>query len=366
MEELIDESIAQIVEICKKIASVVEEDYTTTEIVIYGLNSKFFSGKGIHLAAGYEKDINPKTLTHWEARDIKKYTVGASNIKYFTSGNTTPSQLGKQLDSMAASNGPDRDLKNILKMKKVPNKLKEFGIKTNGNVYICGSNKNLSCNPDGVFSWNGVLCPVEVKCKNTLHKLEREIVQQTFRNKKGDDKVSLEEAKKRFIQKKSLGRASGDNKSSDEKYDPRKDKKKKKMKVKYNLPAKEEPKATKRKPSVVPKPDSAFSLCDGSVLSNHLLGVKGHFRSKSQSRYSFHNSTFDFEDRVPQKIITAHMRQLKTQMYLMKAPVCLLIYRDDESVYYSLIPRPPGLCESYLDIHKNVKEFFDRNVKPCV
>lgn len=354
MEDIIEGGISEMIKHCKRIASAVEEDYIAAQIILYGLNCKFFKARGIILSAEYRKDIRPKVIPHYEARDVKSYAVGASDISYFTSGNMTKTQDIKQRKASDASTGVDADLVNILKLKNAPEALKGFGITVNTNVYVSNLHGNISCNPDGVFLWRGALCPVEVKSNSKLIKLEAKITKQTFRNKRGASKISLKEAKAMAIDGKDFIDDPDDNL-----FDPKGGRK-----SNNKIRSKSNPQSQKRLKKIrnknVVKPDSARSLCHDSVRSNALSRAKGFSRSKSQSRYAFHNSGFDFEDRVPSKVITAYMPQLKTQMYVMKSPVCLLIYRDEMSVYYSVLERPAGLCDFFVDVHKNVKRYFDK------
>lgn len=229
----------------------------------------------------------------------------AGNAKYFTTDTLTKSKknaLDKAGD-LATISGVDQPLKGISYSKHRPDLLSIISTKV--TTYVYDENPDVSATPDGVLTYHGVQCPIEMRCSaRSGSKMNRS--REASKNKKIDQDDSYEEEKQ----------SKRTNVKSADRYG--------------------------KGMAVQPQLSTLVSTSENSS-SNW-----------SKNKCSFSGKALTFVNgSCPTEVRGDKRAQMQVQMFCMCAPFAVLIHRSDTVVTYEVIERAADCSTHVKNMQKN-------------
>ena len=283
------------------------------ELLMYVLD--IASNKEVHIGESLLMNIRIlgiKELTKEERTNIRSYGISSGIAKDFTTSTHTLTKEKRLEDNLCEEYNPqpDEGLKSLLHSKVKPSIIN--GTASKARTFTNNQLPTVSSTPDGIYDFYGVMCPIEFRKAND--------------GKKKKDRSRHEES----------------SDESDEEYSS------KTMSGPY----------LKNVSRSIKKNSYSLSL-------NNISTPPAITKRKGPKQLSQQSRALTWKEGVPKTISNDKRAQLNHQIYCLRAPFGLLIYRSQSSVYYEFIERTKQCVSSTLERQNNFLNFQkDYEAKP--
>lgn len=281
--------------------------------------------------------------------EIKTRTMGSSMVRYFTQDTDTNSKEKKYTQQLEyGSNAEiDKDLKRIISSPNLPSDLLLLKIELNKVIFVSPKYKTISARPDGTCLIDKLVSPVELLTSKLASEMARYATYDQIRQKADTDYSSIiDEAKtsaknsiamsKSGVKERSRGNSKKVVEKKDEDYDP--NKRSRKKPIKYHTSER--------------------------ILGEETYSEKKKRESEKKSisqrtrRYIEH-LTF-VNSMPPVRSLNEKKQQLYAQMISMQVSKGLLLYWNEETVYYSVLSLPAKAAKKISEACDNFDKWIDR------
>ncbi len=250
------------------------------------------------------KYLGIKELTHTERNQIRDLGVSSGIAKDFTTPTLTETKRIRwehNTEELYIPN-PDEGLRSLLNSKTKP--INIYGIASKARTFINTQTPYLSATPDGIYDFFGVLCPIEFRKAKEVKKIKE---------------------------------VKDDADEDDSSYDEHSDHPSSISNIKGDL------KLIKR------------SRYQRSL--NNLSQSSSLVKRKGPKKLSTKSQALEWREGVPQCILNDKIVQIKHQIYCLRAPFGLLLYRSNLVVYYQFIERDNQCVNLALERQNNFLNF---------
>lgn len=276
----------------------------TKELLLYVID--IAAGKGVvieHALLMTIKHLGIRILTSEERNQIRQFGVSSGIAKDFTTPALTETKCKRWEDNLEEiyMPNPDEGLRSVLQSKTKPNII--HGTASKAQTFINSQMPHMSATPDGIYDFYGVLCPIEFR-------RAKEFKKNTERSRDDDEGDCV------------------DDDYSDQSAPT--------FKTNHSKEVKQ-------------------SRYQRSL--NNLTQPISSIKKKGPKQSSTRSQALEWKEGVPSVIINDKITQLKHQMYCLRAPFGLLMYRVKSIVHYQFIERDNHCVNLALERQNNFLDF---------